>query len=73
MSNNDVELKILHKNINDKTELLYHDVISTARKAFTLLAKNQVKNTGAFKKWLDNSKASLQDKYSSHLYNSPRP
>ena len=31
-SNNDVELKILHKNLNEKTELFYHDVIATARK-----------------------------------------
>ena len=67
-SNNDVELKILHKSLNDKTELFYHDVISTARKTFHLLVKNQVKNTDGFKNWLDDTKAKLQEKYSSHLY-----
>ncbi len=68
VSNNDVQLKILYKNINNKTELFYHDIISTARKVFPLLIKNKVGNTHAFKSWLEETKANLQDKYSSHLY-----
>ena len=67
-SNNDVELKILHKNLNEKTELFYHDVIATARKTFPILVKNEVKNTESFKKWLKDIKDSLQEKYSSHLF-----
>jgi len=67
-TNNDVELKILYKNLNDKTELFYHDIISTARKTLPLLIKNKVDDIGAFKKWLNQTKGNLQDKYSSHLY-----
>jgi pyruvate/2-oxoglutarate/acetoin dehydrogenase E1 component len=67
-SNNDVELKILHRNLNEKTELFFRDVIATARKTFPLLVKNEIKNTEPFKKWLKNIKDILQEKYSSHLY-----
>jgi pyruvate/2-oxoglutarate/acetoin dehydrogenase E1 component/TPP-dependent pyruvate/acetoin dehydrogenase alpha subunit len=67
-SNNDVELKILHKNLNEKTELFFHDVIATARKTFPLLVKNEIKNTESFKKWLKDIKDILQEKYSSHLF-----
>ncbi len=67
-TNNDVEIKILHKNLNEKTELFYHDVISTARKIFPLLVRNKLKNTNSFKNWLKKTKASLQEKYSSHLF-----
>ena len=67
-SNNDVELKILHKNLNKKTELFFHDVIATARKTFPLLVKNEIKNTESFKKWLKDIKDILQKKYSSHLF-----
>ncbi len=67
-SNNDVELKILYKNLNEKTELFYHDVIATARKTFPILVKHSIKNTISFKKWLKDIKDTLQDKYSSHLY-----
>ena len=67
-SNNDVELKILYKNLNTKTELFFHDVISTARKTLPLLVINMVKNTEPFKKWLEDFKDKLQEKYSSHLF-----
>ncbi len=67
-SNSDVELKILHRNLNEKTELFFRDVIATARKTFPLLVKNEIKNTEPFKKWLKNIKDILQEKYSSHLY-----
>lgn len=67
-SHNDVELKILHKNLNEKTELFYHDVIATARKTFPLLIKNDINKTTSFKDWLKDIKDSLQEKYSSHLY-----
>ena len=67
-SNNDVELKILHKNLNEKTELFFHDVIATARKTFPLLVKNEIKKTESFKKWLKDIKDVLQEKYSSHLF-----
>jgi len=67
-SHNDVELKILHKNLNEKTELFYHDVIATARKTFPLLIKNDIKKTTSFRDWLKDIKDSLQEKYSSHLY-----
>jgi 2-oxoisovalerate dehydrogenase E1 component len=50
-SHNDVELKILHNNLNQKTELFYHDIIATARKTFPLLVKNKIKNTVSFKNW----------------------
>lgn len=69
-SNNDVTLKILYKNLNEKTELFYHDVIATARKTLPILTKNKVKTpeVKVFKKWLTETKSSLQHKYSSHLY-----
>ncbi|MGB2313090.1 MAG: transketolase C-terminal domain-containing protein, partial [Flavobacteriaceae bacterium] len=67
-SHNDVELKILHNNLNQKTELFYHDIIATARKTFPLLVKNKIKNTVSFKNWLKDTKDALQEKYSSHLY-----
>lgn len=67
-SHNDVELKMLHKNLNEKTELFYHDIVSTARKLFPLLIKNEIKNTSSFRKWIKDIKGSLQEKYSSHLY-----
>ena len=67
-SHNDVELKILHKSLNQKTELFYHDIIATARKTFPLLAKNKIKNKVSFNNWLKDTKDSLQEKYSSHLY-----
>ena len=67
-SNNDVELKILHKNLNEKTELFFHDIIATARKTFPLLVKNEIKKTESFKKWFKDIKDILQEKYSSHLY-----
>ena len=67
-SNNDVELKLLYNKLNEKTELFYHDVIATARKIFPILARNAIRNTESLKKWLKNTKDSLQDKYSSHLF-----
>ena len=67
-SNNDVELKILHKNLNDKTILFYHDIITTARKTLPLLIKNNIRNTRSFKNWLNKTKGILQEKYSSNLY-----
>ena len=67
-SNNDVELKILHKNLNEKTDLFYHDIITTARKTLPILIKNDIQNTETFKNWLYQTKSSLQEKYSSHLY-----
>ncbi len=67
-SNNDVALKMLHKNLNEKTDLFYHDVISTARKTLPLLLRNDVKKVEGFKKWLADTKSLLQEKYSSHLY-----
>ena len=67
-TNNDVELKMLFKNLNDKTELFYHDIIATARKTRPILIKNKVKNTHGFIKWLEETKQYLQDKYSSNLF-----
>ena len=67
-SNNDVELKILHKSLNEKTELFFRDVISTARKTLPIIKNNKFKNTEAFKKWLEEIRNTLQEKYSSHLF-----
>ena len=67
-SNNDVELKILYKKLNEKTVLFYHDIIATARKSLPLLIKNDIQNTEPFKYWLNKTKKLLQEKYSSHLY-----
>tara|TARA_B100001173_G_C16027093_1_gene564598 strand:- start:2326 stop:4734 length:2409 start_codon:yes stop_codon:yes gene_type:complete len=67
-TNNDVELKILQKKLNDKREIFYHDVISTARKTFPILIKKEINNTKFFKKWLKDIKDTLQEKYSSHLF-----
>lgn len=67
-SNNDVELKILYKNLNEKTELFFHDIVSTARKTLPILVRNRLKNSGSFKNWLEDLKNSLQEKYSSHLF-----
>ena len=67
-SNNDVELKILHKNLNEKTELFFHDIVSTARKTLPILVRIGLKNSGSFKNWLEDLKNSLQKKYSSHLF-----
>jgi len=67
-SNNDVELKILYNKITQKTELFYHDIVSTARMTFPILAKNKIKNIMSFKNWLKETKDEIQEKYSSHLY-----
>ena len=67
-SNNDVELRILYKNLIQKTELFYHDIVSTARMTFPILAKNKINNIMPFKNWLKETKDAIQDKYSSHLY-----
>ena len=67
-SNNDVELRILYQNLTQKTELFYHDVVSTARMTFPILAKNKINNIMPFKNWLKETKDAIQDKYSSHLY-----
>ena len=67
-SNNDVELRILYKNLIQKTELFYHDIVSTARMTFPILAKNKINNIMPFKNWLKETKDVIQDKYSSHLY-----
>lgn len=67
-SHNDVELRILYKNLIQKTELFYHDIVSTARMTFPILAKNKINNIMPFKNWLKETKDAIQDKYSSHLY-----
>ncbi len=67
-SNNDVELKILYKKLTQKTELFYHDIFSTARMTFPILANNKIKNMMSFKNWLKETKDVIQEKYSSHLY-----
>lgn len=67
-SNNDVELRMLYKNLTQKTELFYHDIVSTARMTFPILAKNKINNIISFKNWLKETKDAIQDKYSSHLY-----
>jgi len=67
-SNNDVELKILYKKLTQKTELFYHDIVSTARMTFPILANNKIKNIMSFKNWLKETKDVIQEKYSSHLY-----
>ena len=67
-SNNDVELKILYKKLTQKTELFYHDIVSTARMTFPILANNKIKNMMSFKNWLKETKDVIQEKYSSHLY-----
>jgi len=67
-SNNDVALKMIRKNLNEKTELFYHDIVSAARQSLPLLIRNKLNNTNDFKRWLKNLKANLQNKFSSHLY-----
>ena len=67
-TNNEVELKILHKDINEKTELFYHDVINSARKTRKILIRNGFRDIKNFKAWIKNSKDLLQIKFSSHLY-----
>ena len=67
-TNNEVELKILHKDINEKTELFYHDVINSARKTRKILIQNGIGDIGNFKGWINKSKDLLQKKFSSHLY-----
>ena len=67
-SNNDVALKMIRKNLNEKTELFYHDIVSAARQSLPLLIRNKLNNTNDFKRWLKDLKVNLQDKFSSHLY-----
>ncbi len=67
-TNNDVALKILHKDINEKTEIFYHDVIKSARKTRKTLMRNGFNNIENFKGWINKSKHLLQKKFSSHLY-----
>ena len=67
-TNNEVELKILHKDINEKTELFYHDVINSARKTQKILIRNGFSEIENFKGWIRKSKDLLQKKFSSHLY-----
>ncbi len=67
-TNNEVELKIIHKDINDKTELFYHDVINSARKTRKILIQNGIGDIENFKGWINKSKDLLQKKFSSHLY-----
>ena len=67
-TNNEVELKIIHKDINEKTELFYHDVINSARKTRKILIQNGIGEIENFKGWIDKSKDLLQKKFSSHLY-----
>lgn len=67
-SNNDVALKMIRKNLNEKTELFYHDIVSGARQSLPLLIRNKLNNTNDFKRWLKDLKVNLQDKFSSHLY-----
>ena len=67
-TNNEVELKIIHKDINEKTELFYHDVISSARKTRKILIQNGIGDIENFKGWINKSKDLLQKKFSSHLY-----
>ena len=67
-TNNEVELKILHKDINEKTELFYHDVINSARKTRKILIQNGIGDIENFKGWINKSKDLLQKKFSSHLY-----
>ena len=67
-SNNDVALKMLHKSLNEKTDLFYQDIISTARKTLPLLLRNKIEKVEGFKKWLAETKSSLQEKFSSHLF-----
>ena len=67
-TNNEVELKIIHKDINEKTELFYHDVINSARKTRKILIQNGIGDIENFKGWINKSKDLLQKKFSSHLY-----
>ena len=67
-TNNEVELKIIHKDINEKTELFYHDVINSARKTRKILIQNGIGDIENFKGWINKSKDQLQKKFSSHLY-----
>ena len=67
-TNNEVELKIIHRDINEKTELFYHDVINSARKTRKILIQNGIGDIENFKGWINKSKDLLQKKFSSHLY-----
>ena len=67
-TNNDVALKILHKDLKEKDELFYHDVINSARKIRKILMRNGYSNTENFKSWINKSKDLLQTKFSSNLY-----
>ena len=67
-TNNEVELKILHNYINEKTELFYHDIINSARKTRNILIQNGISDIENFKVWINKSKDVLQKKFSSHLY-----
>lgn len=67
-TNNEVELKILHNYINEKTELFYHDIINSARKTRNILIQNGISGIENFKVWINKSKDALQKKFSSHLY-----
>ena len=67
-TNNDVALKLLHKELNEKTELFYHEVIGAARKTRKILMNNSFTDVEDFKAWINKSKELLQEKFSSHLY-----
>ena len=67
-SNNDVALKMVHQNLNKKTELFYRDIVSAARQTLPLLIRSKLNNTNNFKNWLTTLRANLQDNFSSHLY-----
>ena len=67
-TNNDVALKLLHKELNEKTELFYHEVIGAARKTRKILMNNGFTDVEDFKGWINKSKELLQEKFSSHLY-----
>ena len=55
-TNNDVALKLLHKELNEKTELFYHEVIGAARKTRKILMNNSFTDVEEFKALVNKSK-----------------
>ena len=67
-TNKDVALKIIHKELNEKTELFYHDVLTSAKKTRNILIRQGFIKVENFKDWINKTKNLLQEKFSSNLY-----